>query len=340
MKRFQEIDVAKGLLIMLVIVVHVPMALHKMGYDYPFVCYPSNETSFLYDGFFMQAFFMLSGYTSHFDKPFRAFSVGNLKGLLVPFLFFGILTKAAESALFGDDFWTLTVGGERYFFLVETLWFLSAMFIARFIYWAVHRTTTNDLLRGGALLAILVMGVVLNHIHQEAEDPAHFHNYFHYRNAMCLAIFLWIGDCMKRHTWMKGHARGIGFCYIPLILVSKFFPKIHPVAYTDSSALTIAEIPAYILFSVSGTLLLVELAVYLKRAGIVAYMGRNSLVVYCVHFLIMQCVAVLLSGLVTPEGKTLSMLYFGIFLLLCWSCTAGCAFVFKKYPLNYCVGKW
>ncbi|MFB9896866.1 hypothetical protein [Hallella seregens] len=44
MKRFQEIDVAKGLLIMLVIVVHVPMALHKMGYDYPFVCYPSNET--------------------------------------------------------------------------------------------------------------------------------------------------------------------------------------------------------------------------------------------------------------------------------------------------------
>lgn len=130
MEKKTFIDVAKGILIMLVVVVHVPIALHKMGFDYPFVCYPTNETAFLYDGFFMQAFFLLSGFASNFGKPFGAFLHGNIRGLLVPFLFLGIFTKVLETLLFGDDFWTLSVGKERYFFLVETLWFLPAMFIA------------------------------------------------------------------------------------------------------------------------------------------------------------------------------------------------------------------
>lgn len=208
------------------------------------------------------------------------------------------------------------------------------------MYWAIHRITSNDLWRGSLLLLLLAIGVLLNNAYLESNGSTHYHNYFHYRNAMCLCIFLWIGDCMKRYNLIDTYAKYIGYCYIPLLAISHIYPKFHPISYTDSSALTVVEIPAYIIFAVSGTFLLIEISKMLKRNTVLTYFGRNSLVVYGLHFLVMQCVAMVLSEILVPEGKVLSIVYYTVFLLLCWLGTIGFTSLFVNTHLRYCIGKW
>ena len=339
-KRLHYIDIAKGILMLMVIMVHVPLALKKMGFDYPYVNFPTNELMSFYVGFFMQAFFLLSGLTSNFEKPFRVFLMNNVKGLLIPFLFLGISTKYCESLLFHDNFWTQKAGDESYFFLVETLWFLAAMFIARFIYWTVHHITSNDILRASLLILVLLVGVLLNNAHQEVKDPAHYHNFFHYRNAMCLAIFLWIGNMAKRYPQLMEYTKYLGWGYIPLLVISKFIPQFHGVGYTDTTTLTLLQIPQYILFATLGTCLIIEISKWMGENQHIEFVGRNSLAIYGFHFLVMQCVAVALSWVFVPEGKVMSLCFYMLYLIVVLLITSLMAKFMTYRPMNYLMGKF
>lgn len=50
-KRFSSIDICKGLLIILVVMVHVPLALDRAGVDYPYVSFLTNTTCYFYLGY-------------------------------------------------------------------------------------------------------------------------------------------------------------------------------------------------------------------------------------------------------------------------------------------------
>jgi fucose 4-O-acetylase-like acetyltransferase len=59
MKRLSYIDRVKGLLVISVVLGHAAWSIGLMDYNYPYVCYPFNTTTFLYVGIFMQAYNLL-----------------------------------------------------------------------------------------------------------------------------------------------------------------------------------------------------------------------------------------------------------------------------------------
>lgn len=69
MKRIEYIDVCKGMLILLVLIHHIPQAGNwACGMDSLVLDY-INGYSFIVCSFFMQAFFVVSGYCSSFSLP-------------------------------------------------------------------------------------------------------------------------------------------------------------------------------------------------------------------------------------------------------------------------------
>lgn len=231
--RLSYIDTAKAVLIICVVLGHIPYALKLKGWDYPYVCYPLNATMFLYAGIYMQAFFLLSGYTSHFDKPFRLFLVRNVKVILVPCLVLGSLAQTLNYILVGNYSVPLFPDGFLDFLFCENLWFLWAMFLARLIYWAVSHFITSKSSRGIAMTGILVAGIFLDHLCSNGQSYL-CKNYCFYRTAMCLGVFLWLGDMLKTIKLSDKASLTIGLMYVPLIITSKFIPFVSPVSFAGS----------------------------------------------------------------------------------------------------------
>jgi fucose 4-O-acetylase-like acetyltransferase len=113
MKRLNYIDRVKGLLIISVVLGHAAWSIGLMDYNYPYVCYPFNETAFLYVGIFMQAFFLVSGYVSNFHKDFKTFIIKNIQTIIVPLLTLGFAKQIFEGLLTADNSLFSMGGGMR-----------------------------------------------------------------------------------------------------------------------------------------------------------------------------------------------------------------------------------
>ena len=90
-ERLHYIDIAKGLLILLVVYDHLPdMYLYSLKLHNNYIS-ELNNWQWIYKLFFMPAFFAITGMCSNFDKTFIPFLVNNFKSLIVPNIIIGIL---------------------------------------------------------------------------------------------------------------------------------------------------------------------------------------------------------------------------------------------------------
>ena len=196
-ERLHYVDVCKGILILLVIWQHIPLFAQKSGIDSDILGYWGWNLSFWFVCFYMQAFFFLNGYTSDFKKDFKPFLWNSFKALIIPYIAFSLIGKAFNVMLWGEsDLFVKSAGAgdQVWFFMEESYWFLSALFMARILYWFLTRYIKNDYWRGAAALAVMLVGFFLNYIYADvSSDPAHYNNHLHYRNALCMMFFIWGG---------------------------------------------------------------------------------------------------------------------------------------------------
>ena len=216
MKQRQSwIDIAKGLMIIGMVLNHITNYSHNMGVD--ITSFPYNFTvGHAYGVFTMQSFFILSGYTTNFDQDVWIFLKKQIKGLLLPYLSFMLIFQTIAYFIWGDSF-VMDMYGEKYFFLVEGYWFLTALFVAKVAVFFMHKLTKNCnllVLVGGILL--LVAGIAISEYYSGKPEPSHWHNWFHYRNGLCMAVFLTIGYYLKKYHIVEryGLKIGVGYCIL------------------------------------------------------------------------------------------------------------------------------
>lgn len=82
-ERLTYIDVAKGLLMVLVVFHHVDGNATKYGIINSAVD-DIHAFSNIFVSFFMPCFFIITGYCSNFTKPFVRFLLGSIKGIMLP----------------------------------------------------------------------------------------------------------------------------------------------------------------------------------------------------------------------------------------------------------------
>ena len=128
--RLSYIDIAKGILISIVLFHHISFQANLVGLHNG--CIQWNFTFLpLYASWFMPAFFIITGYCSNFNRSFKSFALDNIATLVWPMLLFYILTSLFKvHSLSSYSIITDLSNGIN--------WFLTALFISKFFYYFVN----------------------------------------------------------------------------------------------------------------------------------------------------------------------------------------------------------
>ena len=225
----------------------------------------------------------------------------------------------------------LTIDGQRYFFLIEDYWFLHVLFFGKLLYYFIYRFIRRDIFRVAILLAMMVCGFTIFAVHSDMPDTYHYSNYLHYKDLLCMIFFLWVGNYCRRKNlfeYIKG-MKGLDELLIAPVIISH-----------GGNAISPLQIPAYLYYVLLGSFLCFGIMYWINKCSLLEYFGRNSLVVYCMHFLFLG-ISVKVVNTILPPVNIISALLFiisslGLVLLLC----SVIIYLTKYKPFNYLIGKF
>lgn len=348
--RIAWIDATKGLLILLMVLGHISSIAGDHGVQNVYLTKCLFFSS-LYVCFFMQAFLILTGYTSNFDKPVKEFFISLTKTVLVPWVSFSIISQLFR-LLNGEGGAFLAINNQKFFFLIEDYWFLHVLFFGKIIYFVIYKMVKNDLVRAVLLLVMMVGGFSIFALYRDSEHTYHFSNYLHYKDTLCMTFFLWVGNYCRRKNvfdllkgkylliiitlYLLGHAlrmlfrvKGLDELMIAPVIISH-----------GGNAVSPLQIPAYLYYVILGSFACFGLMQYLRKCSLMEYLGKNSLVVYCSHFIFLNIFVVLVNEFIPPVNIFSAIMYTVLVLTFCLlSCFALIYFTRFK-PFNYLIGKF
>lgn len=223
--------------------------------------------------FYMPAFFVISGFLSNFKKNIRPFLHSLFKGLIIPLLALSLINDISYAIVIsGKDltsvcFDTIQKGG--------TLWFLQALILAKLICYAVYNISCNVKYIIYVTFFLLFIGIALN---QLGVDKT---NFFFYQHGFVASFFVALGMYMNENKIWYAKASRLCLYIYPFISILSFWKSPNITAYLSVS---VKMIPLFLLLSIGGTIFLMSLCEKVKQCRILEFWGRNSLVVYALHF--------------------------------------------------------
>lgn len=313
-QRLCFLDIAKGIMVLLVIFHHVPNVYGKIFGDMA-IFLPIARWDYFYTVFFMQAFFLINGYTSNFEKPFKDFIIKDAKTLLTPFLVFGLLRFPVDAILLGNHSLYITMGQERYFYFFEANWFFPALFFARLLHWIVVHFIKKDWMQFLMWIFLLGISFGINKIYAShgIQLPSHYANWFHYRNGLAMGLFLWVGHFVKKRNLLNSFIWVGATIYLILIVFSllsgSFFCDKLPV-YTHWANFGINRVPEYIIYATTGSACILLLSHFIGKCGFLEYCGRNSGIIYGVQFGVLKIVSVFCKRWLLVTGYQQAIIWY------------------------------
>lgn len=276
-KRLDYIDTAKGLLMIIVIMSHIPAVAHLCGIEQGGV---NMEviTSFI-SPFFMPAFFLITGFCSNFNKDFYPFIRNNFKDLIIVGLILFVIDVLLSVILTMDikSFSTILslpkilIGRGCYY------WFLSALFVAKIIFYIINKRIYDVKLK---LLISFLLPLALFFLDQEQK----IYNFWYFEQAVYLLPFIAIGNCCKNKEYFLNNKYIIIsiFVYLLVIVILKEYVDLPSVTmiihFPDKLSLLL-----YFIISILGSIALLSIAKIINRNRILQYAGRSSIIIYTMH---------------------------------------------------------
>lgn len=300
-KRKPEVDVAKGIGIILVVLAH---------------CSGCSILGNLINAFHMPLFFCLSGlFLFHKNESFKRFLNKKAKSLLFPCLVFGILLSTYSTALDyvrGESEIPL---GLRYVGLFintrhnpypGSLWFFLALFLVELMLYFIHKIIHSNVCRLIIVLAISIMGCLYNQIYKVGLP-------WSIDIALICILFTEIGYMCKlnmdlgHNSWLKGVLSLV-------IFIIAFY--LNEVALDNNVNLFSSDYGCYPLFylaAFSGTFIVYSLANIIKQNQLLQYLGQNSLLIYSLHFLLLLVISVVythipIKGVFSSVAQTITII--------------------------------
>lgn len=304
-QRLSYLDVAKGLLILFVILHHLLLCLNKSANCADNDVYRETWNAFMtfIVPFFMPCFFICSGMVSNYNKNLKDFISSSGLTLLVPATIIGR-------------------GG----------WFVSAMFIARIIYWWVIRKVKKRSIQFSLLIAFAFAACSLLRY-------ANLLNATFILHAMGLAIYFFIGHNYSRFTNLVKAIFSIAFLGIT---IAYYIKGVIPPHITNSFDVSIFNYPIHFIMAVGGSIIFIELSKIFKSNNVIEYFGRNSLVIYLTHIVLIQAVIPKIPHEYLFQNNNITMSV--IILLIAYSFMAllsvSVSSIFRTKPLKWIIGDY
>jgi len=326
-KRIHYIDVAKGILILMVVYGHVYGVMHANGIDNTFADY-LHQSCNLFISFYMPCFFVITGWCSNFKQPFFQFVCQSFKAIVFPGITLSLLLLIRDINY--ESFYSFA---KNVLFYGGYYWFLSSLFLARIIVWIV--TNWVDNIRSKIIVNILlfVIGFIFGMFYHGFEPWWFIH-------ALLLTPYISIGMLLKKHeiNYVKASLLftisfiiTIVLSHINILNIGYFYhvPAITQMLINLNPSMFIS----LILLSVTGSLMILGLSKWISANRILEYLGRNSLIIYCVHAFVLT----ILIRHFAVDGECIKIVF--IYLLTVLICSM-ISFVLNLKYIRFIIGKF
>ena len=325
-RRLHYIDIAKGLLILTVIILHVPMWSRQNGVTNELFVSVS-KINFTFTSFFMAAFFAITGYCTNFNKAYKKYLWSDIKSLIVPSVTLVVWAICIDYLLTG----ILDTSGIRPYRLIRFIscyWFLLALFWAKQIHYFVRRINNKYII---LFLYIIFsfFGCFLNHVVMD---------YYWMQHGLIYVLFLFIGELMKSHDLKFDK---FVWCVIPYViyvgiayLLFQYIPII-----TLEIDLDLWQLPLFYIGAITGTFMIMYISKKLNTNRFLEYLGRQSLIVYCLHYTFMGIFYRTFKCSLNSMNMNESVLALIIFLAFVIGMCLLCAWLLNKKYLKWMIGK-
>ena len=327
-KRIPYYDVAKGVLICLVIISHIYLETLSVAKIPNSTFAWMRSWQWIHVSFFMPAFFIITGLCSNFEKEFKPFFISNVRTILIPAIVFDLLFFTIPSFYLGQDPWNNIMGG----FVMRTIgfggvyWFLPCLFLSKLIYWALHKYT-NKIFFWSILIALVVLGFVLHHFKLYPQK------WWYLNQVFDLTIFLGVGQFLKINSNDFKAFYRFGTTIFLIIIVFFLITKLRmpSILYTYKIQ-EWWQLPVHFLVSIGGTAALLWICQIINSNSFLEYLGQGTIVVYGVHQLFLKIILRFIDPLVANQGVIISLF---MFLVIFFSTVGFCTLIIKAFNSKF-----
>lgn len=317
-----------------VIIGHLLGSVNKQ-IDNNFIDFGLKAKEVLWVPYYMCTFFILTGFCSNFDMPFKEFIWKSLKTIKMPAIIFGIPYMLGHTLNHGEtDPYTIL---QKVIFspITSGYWFLDALFISRIIYWIINKYTKTETQKLTITVALLLFGFSI-YIYLPILIK------FSIPHSLMLVLYLFLGSYLRRnkYTFSKASLCWSGFVYFAMIFAMMYLDGAKVPTLTHTIFIEKKSILTFLILSISGSIFLISLckSFNIFKGGIL-YIGQQSLIYYCVHLLILPVIMKLCTRFYNSSILVSFMVFFISLLMILIICTITSRLINTKY-LNFIIGKY
>lgn len=276
-ERLHWVDVAKGILIVMVAMVHITGRGEELGISCPAIDAIGPIAGVLC--FRMPAFFILAGFWGKYDMSFKDFLIRNAKGLLLPLIIFsymgGIIHEVSYEILKGS----YNAGALEWPFLDVSLdyWFVLALFLAKCVCWTVCRISTKWLVRLLICFGVYALGVL-------SLKAWFLPNFACWKWALIMLVYLPIGQWVKEAL---GNLKVVVTASVVFATGWVFYWRQGlgiPQPGGGMNYINLVSAWPSLLLCIAGSIVFLKFCSFIKRSRVLELIGRNTLAIYVMHW--------------------------------------------------------
>ena len=148
------------------------------------------------------------------------------------------------------------------------------------------------------------------------------YNIWWFEHALVFMVFLFIGQLYKNHSSCK-ISLYYSILYILLIVTLQLLGLKHP-SITAVINARIEDFPLLMILALSGSMSILGIAKYINKNYILEYLGKNSLIIYCLHISTMGCIyhigkRLIGAEIISTTSFSVFQLVASILLLFCFA---------------------
>lgn len=331
-QRIRYFDLAKGFLMILVVLHHIHMHGAKILGDLSVSVFLDYADDY-WVMWFMPAFFMIIGICSNYDKPFKDFIYANFKGLIIPSVCLGFFFIILGELFIGPLYFLQECKRLLLEYIPNggVLWFLPALFVCKTIYWGLLRIVESPKWIFCITIVLALIGFILGTLN--------IPNPWCFIQSLIYIPLLSIGSYLKSHELKVRYC--VPFFVLSLLLVWGLHLSGFEVPYVSYALnYTLYNAIPLLLISIVGSVSFLSICKWFNENNFLEYFGRNSLVVYAAHICLIRILFTYISPLVdVTSAIQVSSCYLILFCLTCWGC---CAFskIFNLPYMRVLLGKF